>query len=375
MRTHSWIASWFLLLPLAAQAAAPTPEPKHYEALEWRGIGPFRGGRVAAVCGVRGQPDLVWFGGTGGGVWKSGDGGRTFDNVSDGFFGGSIGAVAVAESDPNVVYVGGGEKTVRGNVSHGSGLWKSLDAGKTWTHLGMADAHHIPRVRVHPRDPDLVYVAVLGHLHGPGEARGVFRSRDGGRTFEALAQPAGPVTRLEWPGPALVAAGGAGVRVSEDGGQTWRAAPRGLPEGLARALAVSSYFAVDPVMFAGVENAGVQRTTDGGRTWAAAGLSGARVNDLVWLGPILYAAADSGLFQSHDNGAHWTRLGEGLGEAAVTALLFPLAPASGAEFFAGTDRGIFHTLDGGLHFARTGFRDEVSVLATFPPPDPPRRKR
>ncbi|MCC6670730.1 MAG: glycosyl hydrolase [Planctomycetes bacterium] len=291
MRTHSWIASWFLLLPLAAQTAAPTPEPKHYEALQWRCIGPFRGGRVAAVCGVRGQPDVVWFGGTGGGVWKSGDGGRTFDNVSDGFFGGSIGAVAVAESDPNVVYVGGGEKTVRGNVSHGSGLWKSLDAGKTWTHLGMADAHHIPRVRVHPRDPDLVYVAVLGHLHGPGEARGVFRSRDGGRTFarvlfanadagavDLCLDPTNPrilyattwrVRRtphgLESGGP------GSGIWRSHDGGDTWTELTRneGLPQGVVGICGVAVAPTRPERVFAIVEaeDGGVFRSDDAGQTW------------------------------------------------------------------------------------------------------------
>ena len=106
---------------------------------------------------------------TGGGVWRTTDGGRSWENISDGFFGGSIGAVAVSESDPNVIYVGGGEKTVRGNVSHGDGVWKSTDAGKTWKHVGLDDTRHIPRVRIHPKNPDVVYVAALGHLYGPNE--------------------------------------------------------------------------------------------------------------------------------------------------------------------------------------------------------------
>ncbi len=135
-----------------------------YNGLEWRGIGPFRGGRSAAVAGVPGKPNLYYFGATGGGVWRTTDAGTTYENISDGFFGGSIGAVAVSEWDNNVIYVGGGEKTVRGNVSYGYGMYKSMDAGKTWNHIGLTESRHIARVRIHPRNPDLVYVAVLGDL-------------------------------------------------------------------------------------------------------------------------------------------------------------------------------------------------------------------
>src|SRR5262245_54164275 len=118
--------------------------------LKYRLVGPFRGGRSAACCGVPGKPMQFYFGATGGGVWKTTDAGSTWDCISDGFFGGSIGAVEVSASDPNVIYVGGGEVTVRGNVSHGYGMWRSTDAGKSWKHIGLDDTHHIPRVRVHP---------------------------------------------------------------------------------------------------------------------------------------------------------------------------------------------------------------------------------
>ena len=133
-----------------------------------------------------GENNLYYMGSTGGGVWETRDGGANWKNISDGYFGGSIGAVAVSEWDPNVIYVGGGEVTVRGNVSHGSGMWKSTDAGKTWKSIGLTDSHHIPRVRIHPRNPDLVYAAVMGHLHGPNEQRGVFRTKDGGETWEKI---------------------------------------------------------------------------------------------------------------------------------------------------------------------------------------------
>ena len=163
-----------------ARADASAWNQTVFEGLQWRLVGPFRGGRSAAVSGVRGQPNVYYFAATGGGVWKSTDAGSSWRNISDGFFGGSIGAVAVSELDPNVVYVGTGEKTVRGNVSHGDGMWKSTDAGKTWTHVGLPESRHIPRVRIHPRDPDLVYAAVLGHLFGPNPERGVYRTRNGG---------------------------------------------------------------------------------------------------------------------------------------------------------------------------------------------------
>ena len=162
-----------LTLFLTATLTAATFDATQFKALKWRDIGPYRGGRSAAVDGVPSQPNVYYFGSVGGGVWKTTDGGETWKPVSDGFFGGSIGAVAVSEWDPNVVYAGGGEKTVRGNVSHGDGIWKSTDAGKTWTNVGLRDSRHIPRIRIHPRNPDLVYAAALGHLFGPNQERGV----------------------------------------------------------------------------------------------------------------------------------------------------------------------------------------------------------
>ena len=128
----------------------------------------------------------AYFGATGGGVWKSTTGGASWENISDGYFGGSIGAVAVSTWDSNVIYVGGGEKTVRGNVSHGYGIYKSLDAGRTWEHKGLSDSHRIPRIRIHPRNPDHVYAAVLGHLSGPNDERGIYRSMDGGESWKGF---------------------------------------------------------------------------------------------------------------------------------------------------------------------------------------------
>ncbi len=262
-----------------------------FKSMEYRPIGPFRGGRSAAVTGVTGDPMTYYFGGTGGGVWKTTNGGDTWKNISDGFFGGSIGAVAVSEWDPNVIYVGGGEGTVRGNVSHGCGMWKSVDAGKTWKQIGLKDSRHILRIRIHPRNPDLVYAAVLGHLFGANEERGIYRSKDGGETWEKILfvndevgaadlvmDPVNPrilfasMWRVKRTPYSLSSGGeGSGLWKSTDGGDTWKEITRneGLPEGTIGIIGVT----VSPVNHDRVwaiieaENGGVFRSDDGGEKW------------------------------------------------------------------------------------------------------------
>ena len=157
-----------------------------HESTNYREIGPFRGGRSAAVVGVPGEPDLYYFGATGGGVWKTEDGGKTYENISDGFFGGSIGSIAVASDDSNVIYVGGGEVTIRGNVSSGYGVFKSVDAGKTWSFSGLPNSRHIPRIVIDPDNNDIVYAAVLGNIYKPTNDRGVYKSVDGGSTWKKV---------------------------------------------------------------------------------------------------------------------------------------------------------------------------------------------
>jgi photosystem II stability/assembly factor-like uncharacterized protein len=264
--------------------------------LNYRLIGPFRGGRSAACVGVLGKPNHFLFGATGGGVWKTEDGGNTWFNLSDGYFGGSIGAVAIADSDPNVIYVGGGEKTVRGNVSHGDGVWKSLDGGQTWQHLGLEDTQFIPRIRIHPTDPDTVYVAALGHLFGPNQQRGVFRTRDGGKHWEQVLfvnDEAGAVDLLLDPNnprvvyatiwqvkrtPYSLESGGpsSGIWKSTDGGDNWTEITRnpGLPAGMIGIAGV----AVSPV--------------DSKRVWA------------------IVEAEEGGLFRSDDAGQSWQRVNQ-----------------------------------------------------------------
>ena len=277
--------------PGSDAAAHPILDRELFKALEWREVGPYRGGRSAAVTGLPGDRNTYYFGSTGGGVWKTTNGGRSWKPVSDGFFGGSIGAVAVSELDPNVVYVGTGEKTVRGNVSHGDGLWKSTDAGKTWTHVGLPESRHIPRVRIHPRDPDLVYAAVLGHLFGPNPERGVYRTKNGGRTWERILfvnENAGAVDLILDPTnprvlyastwrvrrtPYSLESGGPGSALwkSTDGGDTWLELTKnpGMPKGTIGIIGVTVSPTNPENVYAIVEaeEGGVFRSRDGGRTW------------------------------------------------------------------------------------------------------------
>ena len=180
----------FALLSLNAKVNAQKNSTKvsseYFSAVEWRNIGPFRGGRSAAVAGVSSKANLFYMGATGGGVWKTNDAGNTWQNISDGFFGGSVGAVAVSESDNNVIYVGMGEKTVRGNVSSGEGIWKSENAGKSWRHIGLKNSRHIPRMRIHPTNPDIVFAGVMGDLYKPTQERGVYKSTDGGTNWKKV---------------------------------------------------------------------------------------------------------------------------------------------------------------------------------------------
>src|SRR5438128_3377454 len=171
---------------LAAPVAAQHVDPKLFQELKWRSIGPFRGGRVLAVTGVRGQPETYYFGSVGGGVWKTNDAGRTWKPIFDSQPIASIGAIAVAPSDANVIYVGSGEADMRSSISNGNGMYKSTDGGKTWMHIGLEDSREIGRIIVDPQDVNKVFVAALGHPYGPNQERGVFRSRGGGSDSQKI---------------------------------------------------------------------------------------------------------------------------------------------------------------------------------------------
>jgi photosystem II stability/assembly factor-like uncharacterized protein len=283
--------------PIPQVSANPNQKNNPLAIFQYRQIGPFRGGRVTAVAGISNQPNVYYFGATGGGVYKTTDGGVNWVPVSDDYFKtGSVGAIGVSESDPNVVYVGMGESPVRGNVSHGDGVYKSNDAGKTWKFVGLGDTRQIGRVRVHPKNPDIAYVAALGHLWANNQERGVFRTRDGGKTWQRILfrddktgaidlilDPTNPNTiyagfwqikRTPW----SLESGGAGSSMykSTDGGDTWSEikSNKGLPSGV----------------------------------WGKIGITVSPVNpNRIWA---MIEAKDGGLYRSDDAGDNWQRVSD-----------------------------------------------------------------
>ncbi|MCG6926272.1 MAG: hypothetical protein LJF30_13295 [Acidobacteria bacterium] len=311
---------------------------------------------VAALAAGQDGPDVVTnltlFAGTDQGLWRSADWGQTWELVEGGTAGDRLDALGAARAiEPR-----GPEVWVAGD----GGLYVSRDFGVTWTSLSPTGGISSLLLSRWPHADPTVFV---------GTEAGLLRSRDGGRSFAPTALTAGPVHRLEWPGPALVVAAGAGLLVTENEGETFSGPGPGLPEGGALAMALSSFFGADPVLFAAPTAGGVYRSEDGGSTWSAAGLDGEVVHDLVWLGPFLYAAGESGFFRSDNAGQTWTRLCDSPGKPR--RLMFPLAPAAGLEAFLATDRGLFHTSDAGQHWSATGFEGEaVFTVATFPPPAP-----
>ena len=289
----------FLLLPLAslhAQSPAPTPpqiavDRALYAGLSYRMVGPFRGGRATAVTGIADQPNVFFMGTTGGGVWKTDDAGGHWTNVTDGFLDvGNIGAIDVADSDPRIIYVGTGSASIRGNSSVGRGVWKSTDGGKTWRYLGLPESGAIGKLLVHPTNPDIVYVAALGHPFGRNKERGVYRTRDGGATWEQvlfLNDGTGAVTlsispdnpdevyagmsRIERKPWTMISGGpDGGVYKSSDGGTNWRKLAGGLPTGNVGKVGVTVSPANPKRVWALVEaepGGGLYRSDDRGESW------------------------------------------------------------------------------------------------------------
>jgi len=285
-------ASITLVLLPCVTAAEETIAPSLLSAMEWRLVGPYRGGRVTTVTGVPGKSQLYYMGATGGGVWKTENAGVSWENISDDDFNvGTIGAIAVAPSDPNVVYVGTGEKSIRGvTTSHGDGLYKSTDAGNTWTHVGLPDAGQISRIKIHPGNPDLAYVGVQGQIWGPSEERGVYRTRDGGESWELVlsvdAQTGATDLRMDPTNPRIlyaamwehgrkpwyVLSGGhaGGIFKSTDGGDSWNKLTEGLPELIGKigvdvsATNPNRLYAIVEAMPGG---GGLYRSDDAGETW------------------------------------------------------------------------------------------------------------
>ena len=278
---------------LSAVVKEDNTDSVFYSKVKYRLVGPFRGGRSGAATGSYKSKTTFYFGGTGGGVWKTSDGGSNWKNITDKYFGGTIGSVAVAPSDETILYVGEGENTLRGNVAEGlGGIWRSDDAGRSWHNLGLKDGRHIIRILIHPKDPNTVWVAVMGHLFGPNEERGVFKTTDGGKTWKKTLyvnnQTACSDLVMEPGNPSVMYAGmwrvirtpysmesggdGSGLYKSVDGGETWTnlSAKKGLPKGTWGIVGVAIAPSNTDKIYALVENAkgGLFTSTDGGDTWS-----------------------------------------------------------------------------------------------------------
>ena len=332
--TAALLATALLFAP--SPLAAQTVDTLAFKDLSYRMAGPFRGGRSSAATGFPNDPDRWLMGTTGGGVWESTDNGVSWRNMTDGYFGGSVGAVKVADSDPNVIYVGQGSVDIRGNTSTGRGAWKSMDAGRTWTFIGLPEAGQIGRIEVHPRDHDLVYMAALGHPFGKNPERGIFRSRDGGDTWEhvlALNDSTGASDlTMDMTNPRILYAGmwrgerkpwalisGAeegGVYKSTDGGDSWSKLGGGLPEGIVGKVGVS----VSPA--------------DPDRVWA-----------------IIEAEPDGGVYRSDDAGATWTRTNSdnNLRQRAWYYTHVQADPADPNTVYA-LNTSLYRSVDGGTTF-------------------------
>jgi photosystem II stability/assembly factor-like uncharacterized protein len=340
MKINALIAAVLLAAVPSIAAAAPV-DAQALRGLEWRNVGPHRGGRVVAVAGVPSQPYVYYFGGTGGGVWKTTDGGIRWLNVSDGQLGtGSVGAVAVAESDPNVVYAGMGEACIRGNLSEGDGVYRSTDAGKTWKSVGLKDTRTIGQIRVHPTNPDLVYVAALGHAFGPNAERGVFRSRDGGAHWDKVMfvddktgavdlamDPTNPrvlyaafwqAVRRPW----SMESGGPGSALykSTDGGDTWsKLADENLPKKSVWGRIGVTVSPANPNRVWAIieaEDGGVFRSDDAGKTWRRTNEE-RRLRQRAWYYTHIYAdpknaeslyVLNTGFYRSLDGGKTFTAI-------------------------------------------------------------------
>jgi photosystem II stability/assembly factor-like uncharacterized protein len=358
-------------------AAQSSSHVRFYSGLRWRMIGPFRGGRVNAVSGVPGRPNTFFFGSVGGGLWKTGNAGRTWIPVFDSQPIASIGAIGVAPSNPDVMYVGTGEADMRSQITHGNGVYKSADGGATWKHVGLEDTRQIGRVLVDPRRPEVVFVAALGHAYGPNAERGVFRSRDGGATWQRVLfkdENVGAVDLAIDPrDPRIVYATlwntrrppwsiyppsygpGGGIYKSTDGGTAWRALTAGLPtEGLGRiGIALAPTLPTRVYAIVDAKQGGLYRSDDAGATWSLVS-SERRIWERGWYfckvavdpknADVVYVSNTS-LYRSADAGKSWTAIKGAPGGDDYHQLW--VSPDDSQRMVVASDQGAVVSVDGG----------------------------
>jgi photosystem II stability/assembly factor-like uncharacterized protein len=356
----------------------PKFDQKFFGEMRWRSIGPFRAGRSLAVTGVRGQPDVYYFGSVNGGVWKTNDAGRTWNPIFDGQPVGSIGAIAVAPSNANVIYVGSGEADMRSSISYGNGMYKSTDAGKTWAHIGLEDSRQIARIVVDPDDSEKVFVAALGHAYGPNKERGVYRSNDGGKTWQQILfkdentgaidlamEPGNPknmyaallqTRRPPWSIYAPSKGPGTGLYHSNDGGEHWeQLTGHGLPsEELGRmgiAFAPSNPKRI--YLIADAKEGGLYRSNDGGGNWARVSKD-ARIWGRGWYfcevsvdskDPDTVYVPNTSTYRSRDGGKTFTAIKGAPGGDDYHQLW--IDPDNPQRMVLGCDQGVIVTRNGG----------------------------
>src|SRR6202522_621073 len=363
-----------LVVALAISASAQSYNEAQFKAMQWGDIGPFRGGRVLAVTGIPGSPFTYYFGGVAGGVWRTTDGGVSWQPISDNSMISSIGAIAVSESNPNVIYVGTGESCLRGNISYGDGMYKTTDGGKTWQHIGLKDTQHIARVWIDPRNSDHVLIAALGHAYGPNTERGIFRTTDGGKTWDKIlykddksggidlaVDPHNPnvifaalyqIQRSPW---GLESGGpGSGLYRSTDGGNSWsHLEGKGLPDGILGRIGVSVSGADSNRVYALIESkqSGLYRSDDSGETWSRVN-DDQRLTQRAWYFTHIFAdpkSADTvymlntGVFRSTDGGKTLNLLPAPHGDHHG----FWIDPQNPNRMINGNDGGASISVDGG----------------------------
>src|SRR5438876_5768088 len=377
IRSTLLLASLAGALAAAVPARAQTIPPSAFGALRWRLIGPHRGGRVLAVAGIPGDPATFYFGAVDGGVWRTRNAGVTWDPLFDDQPIASIGAIALAPSDPNVIYVGTGEAAIRSDITYGGGVYKSSDGGAHWRALGLADTRHIGKVLVDPRNAEVVLVAALGHAYGPNPERGVFRSSDGGRTWtkvlykdpdtgavDLAADPADPqvvyaalyqARRTPWEQYPPDEGPGSGLYKSTDGGVTWTPLTgHGLPSGpLGRIGPAVGRGGRVYALIGAKTGAGLYRSDDGGATWRLAG-NDPRLTSRNWYfcrvtvdpqNPDVVYVPNVALLKSTDGGKTFGVLkGQPGGDDYHELWVDPTSPT---RMIVGSDQGAVVTLDGG----------------------------
>jgi len=366
----------------SAAVALPDEEQKFdqkfFGEMRWRSIGPFRAGRSLAVTGVRGQPEVYYFGSVNGGVWKTNDAGRTWNAIFDGQPVGSIGAIAVAPSNANVIYVGSGEADMRSSISSGNGMYRSTDAGKTWTRIGLEDSRQIARIVVDPDDSEKVFVAALGHAYGPNQERGVFRSKDGGKTWQQVLfkdENTGAIDLAMEPGNSLnlyaalletrrppwsiyppSKGPGTGLYRSKDGGEHWELLTgHGVPtEELGRmGIAFAPSNPKRMYLIADAKEGGLYRSDDGGENWARVSKD-ARIWGRGWyfcevsvdsMDPETVYVPNTSTYRSRDGGKTFTAIKGAPGGDDYHQLW--IDPDNPQRMVLGCDQGVIVTRNGG----------------------------